>query len=87
MNTRPKQIKPYAAADGTPAADINEVNAVLDGRIVHVTIAATPPTTSTAFRGWPESETRETHVEKGRTPSRATAKTKREAATMAIAVF
>lgn len=84
---RPKQISPYAAADGTPAADIREVNATAEGRMVHVTIAATPQTTRTAFFGWPLCETCETQLEKGRTPSRATANTRRDAATMAIAVF
>lgn len=49
-------------------------------------IAATTQTTITALRGWPEC-TRETHEEKGRTPSRATAKTRREAAVIATAVF
>lgn len=85
--SRPRQISPYAAADGTPAAEINDVKAVLDGRMVQVTRAATAQTTMTALRGWPADETRETHPEKGRTPSRATAKTRRDDATMAIAVF
>jgi hypothetical protein len=62
------------------------VKATLEGRIVQVIRAATPQTTMTAFRGWPPF-TRETQPEKGRTPSRATAKTRREAAMMAIAVF
>lgn len=80
-------MSPYAAAEGTPAAEINDVKAVLDGRIVQVTAAATNHTTITALRGWPADDTRETHPEKGRTPSRATAKTKRDEATMAMAVF
>jgi hypothetical protein len=54
--------------------------------MVQVTRAATPQTTMTALRGWPPS-TLETQLEKGRTPSRATAKTRREAAMMAMAVF
>jgi hypothetical protein len=83
----PKQIKPYAAAEGTPAAEIREVKATPDGRIVQVTMLAMPQTTRTALRGWPSAETCETQPEKGRTPSRATAKTRREAATMAIIVF
>lgn len=49
-------------------------------------MAATPQTTITAFLGWPPW-TRETQVENGSTPSRATAKTNRDAATIAIAVF
>jgi hypothetical protein len=66
---------------------MRDVNATADGRMVHDTRAATPQTTITALRGWPSAETWETQLEKGRTPSRATAKTRREAATMAIAVF
>ncbi|OBT50720.1 hypothetical protein VE04_09031, partial [Pseudogymnoascus sp. 24MN13] len=46
----PKQIKPYAAAEGTPAAEIREVKATPDGRIVQVTILAMPQTTRTASR-------------------------------------
>lgn len=80
-------MSPYAAAEGTPAAEMSDVKATLEGRMVQVTRAATVQTTTTALRGWPCSETRETQDEKGRTPSRATAKTRREAATMAIAVF
>lgn len=83
---RPRQMRPYAAALGTPAAETRDVNATLDGRRVQVTRAATVQTTTTALRGWP-LWTRETQPEKGRTPSRATAKTRREAATMAMAVF
>ena len=85
--TRPKQISPYAAAEGTPAAEMREVKATLDGRMVQVTSAATPHTTATAFCGCPADETFDTHPEKGRTPSRATANTRRDAATIAIAVF
>jgi hypothetical protein len=66
---------------------MSEVKATADGRIVHVTRAATPQTTITALRGCPSGETRDTQLEKGNTPSRATAKTRRDAATMAIAVF
>lgn len=80
-------MSPYAAAEGTPAAEMSDVNATLDGRIVHATIEATPQTTRTAFRGCPSGDTRETQLENGSTPSRATAKTRREAATIAIAVF
>lgn len=82
----PRQINPYAAALGTPAAETSEVKATLEARIVQVMIAATVQTTTTALRGWPEC-TRETHEEKGRTPSRATAKTRREAAVIATAEF
>ena len=57
---RPKQMSPYAAEDGTPAAEMREVKATAEGRIVQVTTAAMPQTTRTALRGWPEGETRET---------------------------
>jgi hypothetical protein len=85
--TRPKQIKPYAAAEGTPAAEIREVNATPEGRIVQVIKAETPQMTRTALRGWPSDDTWEAQCEKGRTPSLAIANTRRDAATMAIAVF
>lgn len=88
VNTsRPRLISPYAAADGTPAADTREVNATADGRMVQVIIAATIQTTRTAFCGWPSAETRDTQADAGRTPSRATANTSRDAAVMAMAVF
>ena len=48
-----RQIRPYAAADGTPAAETRLVNAVLEGRIVQLTMAETTQTTMTAFLGWP----------------------------------
>lgn len=85
--SRHRQMRPYAAAEGTPAAEMSDVKATMEGRMVQVTRAATAQTTTTALRGWPCSETRETQPEKGSTPSRATAKTRREAATMAMAVF
>jgi hypothetical protein len=66
---------------------MREVKATADGRMVHVMIEATSQITRTALRGWPAGETFDTHDEKGRTPSRATAKTRREAATIAMAVF
>lgn len=84
--SRPRQMRPYAAALGTPAAETREVKATLEARIVQVMIAATAQTTMTALRGWPFF-TRDTQPENGRTPSRATAKTSREAATIAMAVF
>jgi len=43
--------------------------------------------TITVFWGWPETETLETQLEKGSIPSRATAKTRREAARTAMAVL
>lgn len=80
-------MSPYAAADGTPAAEISDVNATSEASIVQANMEATPQTTMTALSGWPADETLETQPENGRTPSRATAKTRREAATIAIAVF
>jgi hypothetical protein len=47
---RPKQISPYAAADGTPAAEMREVNATPEGRIVQVMEAEIPQMTRTALR-------------------------------------
>lgn len=79
-------MRPYAAALGTPAAETRDVKATSEGRSVQLMSAETPQTTMTALRGWP-LWTLETQLENGRTPSRATAKTRREAATMAIAVF
>lgn len=87
MKTLPRQIRPYAAADGTPAAEIRDVNATSEASMVQVIKEATPQMTRTALLGWPADETRDTQLENGRTPSRATAKTRREAATIAIAVF
>ena len=85
-NKRPNEINPYAAADGTPAAETRDVKATEEGRIVHVIIEETTQTTMTAFRGCP-STTRAVQLEKGKTPSRATAKTRRDAARIAMAVF
>ena len=84
--SRPRQITPYAAALGTPAAETKDVKATFEAKSVQVMIAPTLQTTMTAFLGCP-LWTRETQLENGRTPSRATAKTSRDAATMAIAVF
>jgi hypothetical protein len=53
QSRRPRQIRPYAAALGTPAAETREVKATLEGKMVQVTSAATPQTTMTALRGWP----------------------------------
>lgn len=83
---RARQMRPYAAAEGTPAAETSEVKATSEGRMVQVINDATAQTTMTALRGWPLWTT-DTQEEKGRTPSRATAKTRRDAATMATAVF
>lgn len=79
-------MSPYAAADGTPAADTREVKATDDGKMVQVIMDATTHTTMTALRGCP-STTRETQGENGKTPSLATANTSLEAARTAMAVF
>jgi hypothetical protein len=50
-NTLPRQMTPYAAAEGTPAADIRDVNATSDASMVHVMTDATPHTTVTALLG------------------------------------
>lgn len=72
---------------GTPAAETKLVNATGEGRIVHRRRAATAQIILTALRGWPSTETREIHHDMGRTPSRAMAKTRREAAITATEVF
>lgn len=82
----PKQMSAYAAAEGTPAAETSDVKATADGKMVQVMIEETTQTTMTALRGW-LSTMRATQGEYGRTPSRATAKTSREAASTAMAVF
>ena len=79
-------MRPYAAALGTPAAETKDVKATFEARMVQLMIAPTSQTTMTAFLGWPAC-TFETQPENGSTPSRATAKTNRDAATIAIAVF
>lgn len=84
--SRPKHIRPYAAADGTPAAETRDVKATDEGRSVQVMTEETPHTTSTALRGCP-SDTWDTQLENGRTPFLAIAKTSLDAASIAIAVF
>jgi hypothetical protein len=80
-------MRPYAAMVGTPPALTRLVNATWLGRIVHRSAAAKTKMTDTALRGWPSAVTLLIQPERGRTPSRATAKTSREAATMATLVF
>ena len=72
---------------GTPAAETRDVKATGDGRIVHKRNAATAQMILTALRGCPSFDTREIHQEKGKTPSRAIAKTSLEAAITATEVF
>jgi hypothetical protein len=44
-------MSPYAAAEGTPAAEMRDVKATAEGRIVQVTSEANPHITITAFLG------------------------------------
>lgn len=87
MVRRKSAMRPYAAIVGTPPADTSDVNATVLGRIVHRMTAPKTYITVTALRGWPLASTRPIQWDIGRTPSRATAKIKREAATTAILVF
>lgn len=52
---RLRAMRPYAAAEGTPAAETSEVKATADGRIVQEIIDETTQTTMMAFRGWPST--------------------------------
>jgi hypothetical protein len=72
---------------GTPAAETRDVNATGEGRMVQRRNAATAQMILTALRGEPSGETREIHHDIGRTPSRAMAKMRREAAMIATEVF
>ena len=73
--------------DGTAAALTRDVKATGDGRMVQRRAALTAQIILTAFRGWPSADTWEIQPEKGRTPSRAIAKTNLEAAMTATEVF
>lgn len=84
---RKSAIKPYAAIVGTPPAETRDVNATWLGRMVHNMAALKMKITVTACFGCPASSTWPIQPDIGRTPSRATAKTKREEATIAILVF
>ena len=67
--------------------EIKDVNATWLGRIVQRSAAPKTNITVTAFRGWRAFSTRPMQDESGRTPSRATAKMSREAATIATLVL
>jgi hypothetical protein len=82
-----QQMSAYAVIVGTPAALTSEVKATGEGRIVQSRSAAVASITVVAFFGSFLSETVEIQPENGRTPSRATAQIKREAATPATVVF
>jgi hypothetical protein len=72
---------------GTPPADMSDVKATWLGMMLHSSIAAKANMTVTAFRGWRWLSTRPIQFESGSTPSRATAKRRREEATTAMLVF
>lgn len=72
---------------GIPPADTREVNATWLGRIVQSMQAPKMYITVTAFLGCPVASTVPIHSDIGRTPSRATANIRREAATIATLVF
>lgn len=80
-------IKPYAAMVGIPAALTRDVKATLEGRMTQRMAAPKMYMTVTALRGRPSGVTWPIQEERGRTPSRAMAKIRREAATTAILVF
>ena len=82
-----RAINPYAAIVGTPPAETRDVKATWEGKIVQRIVAPKMNMTVTALRGEPFGVTWLIQPEKGRTPSRATAKTRREAATIAMDVF
>ena len=80
-------MSPYAAVVGIPPADISDVNATWEGRIVQRSAAPKINMIVTALRGCRASSTRPIQEERGRTPSRAIAKMSREAATIATLVL
>lgn len=80
-------MRAYAATVGTPPADTREVKATAEGRIEQRRTDETIPMKMMALRGCPLESTLPIHEEPGRIPSRATAKTKRDAAVIARLVF
>ena len=72
---------------GTPPADMSDVKATWLGMIESSRTAAKANMTVTAFLGCRLSSTRPIQVESGSTPSRATAKRRRDEATTAMLVF
>ena len=80
-------MRAYAVIEGTAAAETRDVNATGEGRIVQRSKAETTQITLTALRGCPSLDTREIHHDIGNTPSRAIAKTSRDAAITATDVF
>jgi len=87
MNNLSNAMSPYAAVVGIPPAEMREVKATWLGRIVQRSAAPKMYMTVTAFRGCLCSSTLPIQEERGRTPSRATAKMRREAATIATLVL
>lgn len=72
---------------GTPPHETREVKATEEGRIVQRRTAAMIPMKMMAFRGCPFLSTLPIQLEPGRIPSRAIAKTRRDAAVIARLVF
>lgn len=72
---------------GTPPHETREVKATEEGRIVQSKIEAMIPMKMMALRGCPFLSTLPIHDDPGRIPSRAMAKTSREAAVIARLVF
>ena len=86
MNNLNNATRPYVEVINIPPAEAREVKATWLGRIVQSMEAAKMYMTVTAFRGCFLSSTWPTQEESGRTPSRATAKMRREAATIMVEV-
>ena len=85
--TRPKQINPYATAEGTPAAEMRDINATPESKIEQVTVATIPQITRTMLRSWPFGDAWENQLENEKTSYRVLQRILVLAATMAIAVF
>ena len=86
MNNLNNATRPYEEVIQTAAPDTREVKATWLGRIVQSMKAEREHMTVTAFRGCFLSSTWLIQEESGRIPSRATAKTRREAATIMVEV-
>ena len=86
MNSLNNATRPYVEVMQIALVETREVKATWLGRIVHRMRAEKMYMTVTAFRGSLFSSTLPTQEENGRTPSRATAKMRREAATITVEV-
>lgn len=72
---------------GTPEIEMSEVNATVEGKIVHKSNDPMTQMKMTALRGCPFLSTRPIHSLPGKIPSRAIAETRREAATTQMEMF